>query len=227
VVATAGSPLTAVHLVLDGEIATVGSERRTWAPCQVFGALEVLADRDASATTMTTVATTTLQLLAPDVLEILEDSFGVMLAALRGLAAAQSTRRPPRARTAAVHSLGLVERLILLRQQLAFSRAPLESLVALAHAAEDATLPAGRVVTRAGAAGTSSYLIVEGTARATDESRAARVLGAGDAIGHLSGASPAGASQQITARELTRCRYGGPVSWPGAWSRTRCSGRAG
>src|SRR5262245_46609608 len=154
IVAKSGSRVDALHLVLTGEIATLGFQRRTWGPQQIFGGLEVLANRDAVQTAVTSVTTTTLQLLAPDVTELLEDSFGVMLATLRGLASAQGTRRrrprpctlPGRSRG----SLGLVERLIVLRQQPAFSGAPLESLVALAHVAEEVVFPAGTRLTRAG-----------------------------------------------------------------------------
>jgi CRP-like cAMP-binding protein len=190
-VASAGSRLGALHFVLTGEIATNGGQRRSWGPCQVFGGLEVLANREASETAVTTIATTTLQLLAPDVMEILEDSFGVMIAALRGLAAAHATgaRRRPRACTlpdrARTESLGFVERLMVLRQQPAFSAAPLESLAALAHASEEVLLPAGTIVTRAGMTAMSSYVIVEGAASAIAASGIPRRLGPGDAIGHL------------------------------------------
>jgi CRP-like cAMP-binding protein len=187
VVATAGSRLTALHLVIDGEIAGVGAQNRAWRSRQVFGALEVLADRGVSAHAVTTTETTTLQLLAPDVTEILEDSFGVMRAALRGLAA-HARMRPARDHQAVlpvIRSLGLVERLLVLRQQVAFSGGPLESLVALAHASEEVALPAGTVMTQAGDAGTSSYVITEGASRARHASGAVRVLGPGDAIGHL------------------------------------------
>jgi CRP-like cAMP-binding protein len=191
IVARAGSRLDALHLVLAGEIATTGSRRRAWGPRQVFGGLEVLANREASEAAIATVATTTLQLLAPDVTEILEESFGVMLAALRGLAAAYATdarqRRQPRLllERSREDSLGFVGRLMLLRQQEAFSAAPLESLVALAHASEDVVLPAGTLVTRAGIASTSSYVIVAGALSAIDSSGAARKVGPGEAIGHL------------------------------------------
>src|SRR5690242_9004222 len=50
VVVHAGSRLDALHLVLTGEITTLGAPRTTWGPHQVFGALEVLADREASHT---------------------------------------------------------------------------------------------------------------------------------------------------------------------------------
>ena len=190
-VASAGSRLAALHLVLSGEIATIGIARTTWGPRQIFGALEVLAHRDAAQTAVTTATTTTLQLLAPDVTEILEDSFGVTLAALRGLAAAQVARgrlpaRPCRIPDPTpVGSLGLVERLIVLRQQPAFSGAPLEPLVALAHASDEVVLPAGALVTCAGAPGASSYVVLDGASSAIDAAGATRRLGPGDAFGHL------------------------------------------
>jgi CRP-like cAMP-binding protein len=189
IVARAGSRLDALHLVLTGEIATTGGQHQTWGPHHVFGGLEVLANREASQTAMTTVATTTLQLLAPDVMDILEDSFGVMLATLRGLAAAYVTgAQPPSACTlpdGSPDSLGFVERLMLLRQQPAFSAAPLESLVALAHATEEVTLPAGTLVTRAGKMETASFVILRGALAAVGASGVVRRLGPGEAIGHL------------------------------------------
>lgn len=191
IVASPGSRLDAVHLVLSGEIATAEDPPRTWGPGQVYGGLEVLAHREASRAAMTTAATTTLQLLAADVLEIIEDSFGVMLAALRGLAAAhlQGARQRPPASTlpggSAAGSLGFVERLMLLRQQPAFSAAPLESLVALAHASEEVSLPEGTRVAHAGETGTSSFVILDGASSAVGASGVPRRLGPGDAIGHL------------------------------------------
>jgi CRP-like cAMP-binding protein len=191
IVASAGSRLEALHLVLTGEITTTGRQPRTWGPRQVFGGLEVLANREASQAAMTTVATTTLQLLAPDVTEILDDSFGMMLAALRGLAAAYMTGARPRRRACTLpdrsrgDALDFVGRLMLLRQQPAFSTAPLEALVALAHASEEIVLPAGMLVTRAGTTETSSYVILEGEASAIAPSGVVRRLGPGDAIGHL------------------------------------------
>lgn len=187
VVATAGSRLAALHLVLDGEIAGRGAPGRTWRSRQVFGALEVLADRAASVDAVSTVETTTLQLLAPDVADLLEDSFSMMRATLRALAGPARTH-PARGNPVAlpvVRSLGLVERLLVLRQQAAFSGAPLESLVALAHATEEVTWPTGTVVVRAGELGTASYVVIEGSSHASGASGAARELGPGDAIGHL------------------------------------------
>jgi len=209
-VASAGSRLAALHLVLSGEIATIGIPRTTWGPRQIFGALEVLADRDAAQTAVTTATTATLQLLAPDVTEILEESFGVTLAALRGLAAARAAlgrlRAPPCRlpdRTP-VGSLGLVERLIVLRQQPAFSGAPLEPLVALAHASDEVVLPAGTLVTRSGAPGASSYVLLDGASSAIDAAGATRRLGPGDSFGHLEALGGLLHEETIEVVETTR-----------------------
>lgn len=185
-VATPGRRLAALYLVVAGEIATTGSSPRSWRTQQVFGGLEVLADHIASQAAVAVVPTTALQLLAPDVSDVLEDSFGVMLAALRGLAAQVRLRAPgPLDAPPVPSSLGLVERLIVLRRQIAFSRAPLEALVALAHASDEISVAPGGVLAQTGTTATSSYVIVEGTARAGDAAGSARMLGPGDAIGHL------------------------------------------
>jgi len=101
-------------------------------------------------------------------------------------------------------SLGFVDRLMLLRQQPAFLAAPLEPLVALAHASEEVVLPAGTRVTRAGMTATSSYVIVEGTSSAVGASGVPRMLGPGDAIGHLEALSGQPHEETIEVIELMR-----------------------
>lgn len=206
VVARAGAPLDALHLVLDGEIATTGMPAVTWGPRQGFGALEVLAYRSALETAIATRDTTTLQLLAPDVTEVLEDSFGVMLGLVRGLAVAAGRR--PRALPAApaleVRSLGLAERLLVLRRQPVFARAPLESLVALAHASDEIAAPAGATLVRTGSPGSCLLVIVEGTATARSHAPGARRLGRGDPIGGL--AMLGGIPHDETVEALTPIR---------------------
>src|SRR5512146_1596290 len=74
-IARANQRLGALHLVLDGTIECGGM---TWGPQRVFGALEVLAERELAAPAIAKTETTTLQLFSPDVTEFLEDSFGVL-----------------------------------------------------------------------------------------------------------------------------------------------------
>jgi len=184
VVATAGRRLPAVHLVLHGEIASAGLHPRTWRDGQVFGGLEVLAHREAGEAAVTTTETTTLQLLESDAIDVLEDSFGVLLAVLRGLAAHTTRRlaRPPGPAQASTRPFGLVERLMALRQQPMFAKAPMDALVALSHSSEEIARAAGTVMVRAGDASAGAWVVLEGALRATGGG-GARPLGPGDVVG--------------------------------------------
>jgi CRP-like cAMP-binding protein len=186
-IATAGQRLHGVHLIVDGEIESRPRGSR-WGPRQVFGALEVLANREISHGAVATTDLVTLQLSSTDIGELLEDNFGVLLATLRELsarliAAGPLPQRAPHLARAA-GPLGLVERLIVLRQQLPFARARLQALASLAHACEEIAWPAGTVIARAGELATSAYVIIDGAALAT-RGGIARVFESGSALGHL------------------------------------------
>jgi CRP-like cAMP-binding protein len=187
VIATAGSRLHGVLLIVDGKIET-RPRTQTWGPRQVFGALEVLASRDVTHTAVAATDVKALQLSASDIGEVLEDNFGVLLATLRQLATrlVALSPSPPRATAIATTSspLGLVERLIVLRQQLPFAAARLQALATLAHASDEITWPAGTVIARAGELATSGFVIIEGSALAT-RGDLVQVVEAGASIGHL------------------------------------------
>ncbi len=186
-IASPDTALTAIYFVLEGQIASPSPHGARWGEGDVFGALEVLARRPPMVRALTTTSTTALRLLARDVTEILDDSFGLMLATLRGV-----TARVPRTpgvagpvAPAPPGPLGLVDRLIALRGQRLFENAPLEALLALARGTEEVVLPAGAVVARAGEPSARCHVIVEGALRATPRDGAPRMLGPGDAFGHL------------------------------------------
>ena len=187
-IAQADSRLPALHLVLEGAIESAGM---TWGPQQVFGALEVLADRVLAAPAVAKTETRTLQLFASDVAEFLEDSFGVLRTTLRTLATqllahgSAATPLPKHERRVVTQPLGLVERLVLLRQQSLFAGARLEALATLAHASAEVHWSAGEVVTRAGELAQSALVIVEGSLEAAAGDGAAHTLGPGDTIGGL------------------------------------------
>jgi CRP-like cAMP-binding protein len=185
VIATAGSRLRSIVLVLDGQIETQ-PQARIWGPRQVFGVLEVLANRDIAHTAIAATELRTLQLSARDLVEVVEDNFGVLLATLRELAT-RLAANPPAQRPlqlAPTGPLGLVERLILLRHQLPFTKARLQALATLAHASEEIMWPAQTTIVRAGERATSGFTLISGSAIATrgDEHLA---LQAGMSIGHL------------------------------------------
>src|SRR5688572_6756075 len=97
VVATAGSRLHGVHLILRGRIES-NPRGLTWGPRQAFGVLEVFAKREVAHTAVAATEVHTLHLSETDIGEVLEDNFGVLLATLRELATRVSAfgHSPPR-----------------------------------------------------------------------------------------------------------------------------------
>jgi CRP-like cAMP-binding protein len=185
VIAPAHARLPGLHFVLEGGIQSGGA---AFGPHQAFGALEVLAGRDLAAPAIAVTETHTLQLFASDIAEVLEDNFSILRATLRVLAAQLLARGQPLQRSTSggpiTVPLGLVERLLLLRQQPPFARAHLDALAALAHRSTEVRWSPGQTVARAGELADGAWVIVQGSLAATSAS-GARVLGPGDTIGPL------------------------------------------
>jgi len=158
---------TGVHLVVSGNVARAGHE--SLGPRSVIGALEVFARRDMMTTAIAQTETRTLKVHPTDLAELLEDNFGLMRATVRDLAARLVTHVPPAIGAPIVvvpgAALGLVERLLVLRNQLAFSGVHLEALAALAHNAEEVRWPAGTIVAREGEPPLAAYFVAEGELR--------------------------------------------------------------
>jgi CRP-like cAMP-binding protein len=164
IVARESSRMTGIQLVVDGCIEANG---HNWQAREVFGALEVFAGRPCNATAIAKVATRTLELPASDVSELLEDNFGLMLSSLREL-----TRRmlrlkaaPPRVSEPTRGPLGLVERLILLRQHQPFAVARLQALAMLANNSDELHWPRGVEIVHEGEPATDGYIIIDGALR--------------------------------------------------------------
>jgi CRP-like cAMP-binding protein len=210
VVATTTSRLSALHLVVDGRLEATEKLRTqsTWEPRQVFGVLEVIAGRPVAAPVIAAVETHTLQLGAGDLAEVLEDNFGLLSNARRGIArhllssklrrgAAGTWLRPSQVVVPHPHP-GLVERLIVLRQQLPFARMP--ALAALAQAALEVTVEAGEVIREAGAHSDGAFIVLDGMVRG----RAEHVLVPNDSIGLLETVAERGHAMSTTAITRTR-----------------------
>ncbi|HSK04605.1 MAG TPA: hypothetical protein VK932_25310, partial [Kofleriaceae bacterium] len=60
-----GSPVPAIHLIVEGRLEAAGSGR-AWGPRHVYGALEAIAGRAAAERVVATTDTRTLQLAAAD-----------------------------------------------------------------------------------------------------------------------------------------------------------------
>jgi CRP-like cAMP-binding protein len=183
-VAAAGDRLTAIDFVLDGTIATPVSE---WHARDVFGALEVFAGRPVLAEARATTRTRTLRLHAEDLFEILDDSFGVLVAAIRALAGAALARSGQLSTPGFVPlsdgPIGLVDRLLLLRRQPAFARARVRALTMLAHVSDEMAWPDGTTIARAGELATGAYVIASGGVRARGGAADGAILRPGDTFG--------------------------------------------
>lgn len=166
-----------LHLVVDGELA---AGTRTWGPRTVVAALEVFARRPLSAAVIATCETRTLQLPAGDAREILEENFGILRAALRGLADGLPVVPAARIPVPLSDPLGFVERLMILRHQLMFAGARLDALAGLAHGSHEVRFLPGMALAISGEPALASLVILDGVANGPRGE-----LGPGHAIGTL------------------------------------------
>lgn len=206
-IAPASARLPALQLVVEGRIES-RPRGTVWGPRHVFGALEVAADRELATSAVAITDTETLQLSASDFGEVLEDNFGVLLSAVRELAS-RMVSLPPVSRTIPALTfgsgpLGLVERLILLRQQLPFSRSRLQALAMLAHASDEVAWPGGSVILSPGDAAAAGFVIVEGLVHVRRPDGSIQVLGPGEPLGLLE--TLAGVAHTATADSATPVR---------------------
>lgn len=184
-----------LYFVIDGTLAT--GDRLTRAR-EVLGVLDVLAHRP-TPPTVALVPTRTFELDGADYIDVLEDNFGLMLAAIRELAGCVtvSGRRSELPYVDATR-LGLVERMIVLRQQFPFETARLETLSILAHAATEKRFTPGALI-RPAESPVDALVVIAGTARAGD-----RLLGPGDALGFVE--ALAGARHNLPVEAVTNVR---------------------
>jgi CRP-like cAMP-binding protein len=186
-IAPAAAHVPAVHLIVRGQIES--KDGHAWRSRDVFGALEVAAERELASPAIAATEVETLELSAGDFSEVLEDNFGVLQSALRELASRLIATAPPPARavplSVADGPLGLVERLIALRQQLPFTQARLQPLAMLAHASEDLEIPAGALIASAGDVATSGLVVIRGSMRASRADGVSHVLGPGQHFGFV------------------------------------------
>jgi CRP-like cAMP-binding protein len=205
VIATVGARLPALHFVIDGRIE---SATASWGPREVCGALEVLAGREPASRAIATMETQTFQLSGSELGEVLEDNFGVLASVLRELATRAIATGIVRSKQAPhlpnAGPLGLVERLILLRQQLPFAKARLQALAMLAHASEELSVPPGAILTRAGDPASRAIVIIEGSLQARRPDGTSSTHGIGDAIGLIE--TLAGAHHAATVEAVTPVR---------------------
>jgi CRP-like cAMP-binding protein len=181
IIATAGKRVADVHFILEGELGTRDGSWR-WAHHELCGAACVVADWPAPQTVVALTRSRTLRLQADDLDEVLQDNFGVLIAALRSFARQliARERRLVVSSLPATQSGGLVERLLALRRQAPFAQAHPRPLVTLAQAAREVSWPANTTIPMLAGPVEETYIILAGELRAGEVT-----VTAGESIGLL------------------------------------------
>lgn len=189
--------LPALHLIVDGRIelrspqadGNAGTRIVAWEPREAFGLYEVLASRPFAATAIAATDTRTLRLGASDLTDILEDNVGLLVSMIRdlakrvvGLELAHITQplAPVANRT---EPLDLVERMIVLRNQVPILSRRLEPLAMLAHAMHELRWPAGTTIAEADELARDAFVILSGAVARSREGGHSDVAGAGATLG--------------------------------------------
>jgi CRP-like cAMP-binding protein len=187
---TSPSRTAPLHLVVEGTLSS--TDGRTWGAHEVVGGLEAMARRRTREPIVAQTPARTLRLAAADFREILDDNYGLMSSVRRALARdllSDLAPAPPPVRlemqdVAPATTLGMVDRLIVLRRYMPFSRGRIEALAALAQASEEIRLPARSLVGKHGEAAASVLILLDGTVHGTRDG-VSFVLGPGHAPGAL------------------------------------------
>lgn len=202
IVAPAGR-VPSLQLVVEGRI---DCDTRTYGPRRVFGGLEALAGRPTQRPAVATLATRVLEIAPAELANVLEDNFGLLSHVRRTLArhllgaGPHTSVRPRLPYVVRAESLGLVDRLVLLRHQITFATGRIQALASLAQATRERRVQPGDAITRAGSPAAASFVLIDGTARTSD----GRTLGPNDALGVVE--SLAESAYAVTAEAATPVR---------------------
>ena len=173
-----------LHFILNGQI---DAPTQSWRPRDVCGIFEALADREQSGQLLSTTSTQSLDLPSRELREILEDNVGILLSILRELAIripADRTMVPMAPSPSATSgTLGLVERVIFLRQLMPFAHTHFHALAKLADASEQITLLPGTVVAHGDELATRALVIIDGELQVHRHGSTPIRCGAATAIG--------------------------------------------
>ncbi len=188
------------HFVVDGKVAIVrdGKRVKEFGPQSVLGGLSSLIGEPERQRYQAVEDTETLELFRDDIQEVFEDNFrifqGVMRAISIGVLEARrklgpSAGFPAVTKADPVRPIGefdLVEKIFFLRQQMSFAQTRIEALADLAQECEDLTLPAGKLLWRAGDVSDHALLLISGiVACESDDGRQKFAFDPGSTIGGI------------------------------------------
>jgi len=182
VVLTPGTPVRSMHLIRRGEVAILreGIPVRTFRAGDIVGAIAALTRTPDGQHVLAITDTTTFEIEASDFEEVLEESFALLLAALRGtLRGALECRlqipgdagysTPPLEPVRTTTELGLVERVLFLRRLNAFGSPRVEALAELAREMTEVAFRAGTQIWGIGEPALYSLVIWSGVISAITE----------------------------------------------------------
>jgi CRP-like cAMP-binding protein len=193
-----GEAVRVTYAMIEGEVrgSRDGRSIGTFGPRSVVGMIPVLARDPRGFDYVATRDSTALALAADDLLEMIEDHFELMYAALRALAADAialrlglpdagfSGKLRPSIECPA-RPLDLIERLLYLRQTFGFHESHIDALAEFARAAVEVRHAAGEKLWSAGDRSTHMLILICGQVRATDADGRALSFGPGDLVGSL------------------------------------------
>jgi CRP-like cAMP-binding protein len=226
-VAKQGQPFGDVYLILEGALELTRDDVRfgVYGPRMGVGLLSALAHEEVGFNCVAVLETTALTLRAEDVLEVMEDYFDMMHGTMRALARdAIDLRRGllPDAGFASADGeggacencgsqpLGLVERILYLRQTIGFEHSDIDQLAEMARAADEVRYKAGTPLWMAGEQAHHLLIVTHGQIAGSTPEGARFRFGPGDILGNLDTVSgdprwfDAVASQDTVALSLDR-----------------------
>ncbi|HEX4338339.1 MAG TPA: cyclic nucleotide-binding domain-containing protein [Polyangiaceae bacterium] len=182
VMLTPGTPVRSMHLIRRGDVAILreGIAVRTFRGGDIVGAIAALTRAPEGQHIIALTDTTTFEIDVSDFEEVLEESFALLLAALRGtLRGALECRLqipgdagyslPPLEPTRTTTELGLVERVLFLRRLNPFGAPRVEALAELAREMVEVTFRAGAQIWRLGEPSPYSLVVWSGVISAITE----------------------------------------------------------
>ncbi len=172
---TPGKPVGSMHLIRRGEVAVLreGVAVRAFRGGDIVGAIALLARAPEGQHVVATQETSTFEIERDDFEEVLEESFSLLHAALRGTMRGAIECRlqipedsafptPTEEATRPPTELGLVERVLFLRRLPAFGSARIEALAELAREMSEVRIRAGTELWSVGDPAPHSLIIWSG-----------------------------------------------------------------
>jgi CRP-like cAMP-binding protein len=193
-----GAPVRAMQLIRRGEVAVLreGVAMRRFGEGDIVGAIASLTRDPEGQHVVATVDTSTFEIDRDDFSDVLEESFSLLHAAMRGtLRGVLGCRKrlpkdagfdaPILEETRPPVELGLVERVLFLRGLLTYGRARVEALAELAREMTPMRVPAGTELWAEGDASPHSLLVWSGVVACTTASGQRFRFGPDSAVGGI------------------------------------------